>query len=297
MQIDIAIDMKGFTQDARTAIFSYRAAPIQVNYLGYPGTMGCDYIDYIIADKVVIPEENKHYYTEKVVYLPDTYQVNDRTKKISDRIFLREDEGLPSDGFVFCCFNNSYKITPKMLDLWVRILKSVDKSVLWLLSDNETATKNLRDEVYVRGLDPGRLFFSQRIDMEDHLARHRLADLFLDTLPCNAHTTASDALWAGLPMLTCLGEGFASRVAASLLTAMHLPGLITETVEQYESLAIQLATHPEQLQDIKFKLKQNRLTTSLFDTERYTRNLESAFSRMVDRYQQNLSPDHLVVQV
>jgi tetratricopeptide (TPR) repeat protein len=281
--IDIAIDLKGFTQDARTGIFAYRAAPIQVNYLGYPGTMGAPYIDYLIADPVLIPEASRQHYAEKIVYLPDSYQVNDRHRKISDRVFSKADVGLPEQGFVFCCFNNNYKITPEVFDSWMRILKAVPKSVLWLFEDNATAATNLRKEAQQRGVDADRLVFAQRMELSEHLARHRLADLFLDTVPCNAHTTASDDLWAGLPVLTRVGESFASRVAASLLTAIQLPELITETVEHYESLAIQLATHPEQLRAIQAKLEHNRLTTPLFDTERYTRNLESAFMQMVDR--------------
>lgn len=285
LSIDIAVDLKGFTHDERMGVFSYRAAPVQVSYLGYPGTTGTEYIDYLIADRILVPEASQSGYSEKIVYLPDSYQVNDRKRVIAQRQFTRAEVGLPEQGFVFCCFNNSYKITPKVFDSWVRILNAIPMSVLWLYEDNPTAVHNLRQQAVIRGLDPSRLVFAQKMELPEHLARHRLADLFLDSLPCNAHTTASDALWAGLPVLTCKGESFASRVAASLLTAMHLPDLITETVEQYEGLAIKLASHPEQLQHIKVKLKQNRLTTSLFDTERYTKNLESAFIQMVDQCQ------------
>ena len=294
--IDIAIDLKGYTQDSRPGIFSYRAAPIQVNYLGYPGTMGAPYMDYLIADPVLIPEESRQYYAEKIVYLPDSYQVNDRHRKISDRVFTKAEVGLPEAGFVFCCFNNNYKITPVIFDSWVRILNAVPDSVLWLYEENPTAANNLRKEAELRGLNPRRLVFAKQIALPEHLARHRLADLFLDTVPCNAHTTASDALWAGLPVLTRMGESLTARVAASLLNAMGLPELITNTEAQYEALAIELATHPAELKAIKAKLDHNRLTTPLFDTERYTQHLEAAFMQMVERYQADLPPDHLRIK-
>ena len=229
MQIDIAVDLKGFTQDQRAGIFSYRAAPIQVNYIGYPGTMAAKYIDYIIADPTLIPIESQQHYLEKIVYLPNSYQVNDRQRVIADKVFTKEELGLPKDGFVFCCFNNNYKITPDTFGGWMRILKAVEGSVLWLLEDNPTAGINLRKEAQARGLDPNRVIFAKRMKLPEHLARHKAAVLFIDTLPYNAHTTASDALWAGLPVLTCIGESFASRVAASLLNAIELPELITTT--------------------------------------------------------------------
>ena len=245
MEIDIAIDLKGFTLDQRAGIFSYRAAPIQVNYIGYPGTMAADYFDYIIADSTTIPDKSKQHYSEKVVFLPHSYQVNDRQRVITDKVFTKEELGLPNDSFVFCCFNNNYKITPNTFDGWVRILKVVEGSVLWLFEDNPFAVINLRKEAKARGLDPSRLVFAKRMKLPEHLGRHRAADLFIDTLPYNAHTTASDALWAGLPVLTCIGESFASRVAASLLNAIELPELITTTQEQFEALAIELATHQQ----------------------------------------------------
>ena len=285
--IDIAVDLKGLTQDTRLSIFSYRAAPIQVSYLGYPGTLGVDYMDYLIADQTVIAPGTQSYYSEKIVYMPDCYQVNDRKRKISDRNFTRQELGLPDKAFVFCCFNNNYKITPPVFDSWIKILKAVDESVLWLFEDNPKAAENLRKEAQNRGLDPSRLVFAKRMDLPDHLARHRLADLFLDTLPYNAHTTASDALWAGLPVLTCMGSSFASRVAASLLKAVGLPELITETAGQYESLAIELAKDPEKFRVIKNKLAINRVTMPLFDTPRFTRNLEMAYIEMQKRYDLN----------
>jgi predicted O-linked N-acetylglucosamine transferase (SPINDLY family) len=293
--VDIAIDLKGVTQDARLGIFSFRAAPIQVSYLGYPGTLGADYIDYLIADKILIPPQSQQHYSEKIVYLPNSYQVNDRHRVIAPTQFTKQELGLPQEAFVFCCFNNNYKITPDVFDSWVRILKAVDASVLWLFEDNPTASMNLQKEAALRGLDPTRLVFAKRMDMSEHLARHRVADLFLDTLPCNAHTTASDALWVGLPVLTCIGESFASRVAASLLNAIELPELVTETLIDYEALAIELATNPAKLKDIKNKLERNRLTTPLFDTTVFTKHIETAYTKMYERYQTDLLPDHIYI--
>ena len=294
--IDIAIDLKGLTQESRLGIFSYKAAPIQVSYLGYPGTLGTSYIDYLIADKILIPADSQQHYSEKIVYLPNSYQVNDRQRVISQKQFTKQELGLPQEAFVFCCFNNNYKITPDLFDSWVRILKAVDASVLWLLEDNQTAAANLRKEAALRGLDPARLIFAKRMNLPEHLARHKVADLFLDTLPCNAHTTASDALWAGLPVLTCVGESFASRVAASLLFAIGLPELVTATSVEYEALAIELARNPIKLKFIKDKLESNRLTTPLFDTLQFTKHIEAAYTKMYERYQADLSPDHIYIE-
>jgi predicted O-linked N-acetylglucosamine transferase (SPINDLY family) len=291
--IDIAVDLKGFTRGSRLGIFSRRAAPIQVGYLGYPGTTGASYIDYIVADKVLIPEASRQHYAEKIIYLADSYQVNDRQRSISDRVFSRPQLGLPEHGLVFCCFNSSYKITPDVFDGWMRILTRVEGSVLWLLDSNHVARENLRKEAARRGIDPARLVFAKRLPLAEHLARHRAADLFIDTYPCNAHTTASDALWAGLPVLTRMGESFASRVAASLLTAVGLPELITTNQEAYEAKAIELATHPDQLRSIRNRLAANQLTTALFDTERFARNLESAYVRIHERHLAGLPPDHI----
>ena len=295
LEIDIAIDLKGLTQDSRLGIFSFKAAPIQVSYLGYPGTLGVDYIDYLIADKTLIPKTSIHHFSEKIVYLPNSYQVNDRHRLIASTHFTKQELGLPKDAFIFCCFNNNYKITPDVFDSWVRILKAVDSSVLWLLQDNSTASMNLQKEAANRGLDPTRLVFAERMALPEHLARHKAADLFLDTLPYNAHTTASDALWAGLPVLTCIGESFASRVAASLLNAIGLPELITETRVDYEALAIELATNPSKLKEIKEKLAQNRLTTPLFDTVLFTKHIEAAYTLMYERYQADLTPESIEV--
>lgn len=296
MEIDIAVDLKGFTQDQRVGIFSYRAAPIQVNYIGYPGTMGAEYIDYLIADCTLIPNASQQHYSEKIAYLPNSYQVNDRKRQIADKRFSREELGLPQTGFVFCCFNNNYKITPGTFDGWMRILKQAECSVLWLLEDNPTAASNLRKEAEARGVSAERLIFAKRMPLPEHLARHRAADLFIDTLPCNAHTTASDALWAGLPVLTRVGEAFASRVPASLLNAIDLPELITTTQDQYEALAVELATNPARLTDIKQKLERNRLTTPLFDTELFAKHIEAAYTQMYERYQAGLPPEHICVQ-
>jgi len=295
LKIDIAVDLKGYTQDARTGIFAMRAAPIQVNYLGYPGTMGADYIDYLIADTTLIPQSQQAYYAEKIVYLPHSYQVNDSRRVIGDRIPARAEMGLPHNAFVFCCFNNNYKITPEVFDSWMRILKEVGGSVLWLLQGNAAVGTNLRKEAASRGVDPERLVFAERMPLPDHLARHRLADLFLDTYPCTAHTTASDALWAGLPVLTRIGETFAGRVAASLLNATGLPELIVSTPAAYEALAIDLAAHPRKLADIRRKLDDNRLITPLFDTQLFARHIEAGYKAMYDCYHAGRAPDHIYI--
>ncbi len=295
LKIDIAVDLKGFTKDARTGIFAHRAAPIQVNYLGYPGTMGADYMDYIIADQTLIPNEFQAYYAEKVAYLPNSYQVNDRKRLIAEKQFTRQELGLPENGFVFCCFNNNFKILPATFASWMRILKSVDGSVLWLFQDNAWAADNLKKEAEKQGVAAHRLVFAERFPLSEHLARHRQADLFLDTFPCNAHTTTSDALWTGLPVLTLMGQSFASRVAASLLNAIRLPELITNTQEEYEALAIELATNPQKLADINLKLAENRMTAPLFDTALFTKNLEDVYIKMYERYQNDLQPDHIVI--
>jgi predicted O-linked N-acetylglucosamine transferase (SPINDLY family) len=294
--IDIAVDLKGYTQDARTGIFAQRCAPVQVNYLGYPGTMGAPFFDYIVADKVLIPPESQQHYSEKVVYLPHSYQVNDAKRKISDTLFTRQALGLPESGFVFCCFNNNYKILPTTFDAWMRLLKAVDGSVLWLFENNATAAHNLRQEAQARGVEPSRLVFAKHVQLEDHLARHRAADLFLDTLPCNAHTTTSDALWAGLPVLTLMGQTFAARVAASLLTAMDLPELITHTQEDYEARALELAQNPLQLARLKDKLERNRATSTLFNGQLFARHLEAAYVQMHKRHLSGERPELIEVQ-
>lgn len=296
LEIDIAVDLKGFTGDCRTGIFALRGAPIQVNYLGYPGTMGADYIDYLLADKVVIPENQQEYYSEKIAYLPHTYQVNDALREIAECSPTRIEAGLPERGFVFCSFNNNYKINPAIFDVWMRLLRRHDSSVLWLLEDNPIAAANLRMEAVSRGVDSTRLIFAPRVPMEEHLARHRLADLFLDTLPYNAHTTASDALWSGLPLVTCRGSTFAGRVAASLLNAIGLPELVTDTLEQYEALASKLVDHPEMLSAVKDGLLRNRETHPLFDTDLFRRYLETAYVTMWERHQRDEPPESFTVR-
>jgi predicted O-linked N-acetylglucosamine transferase (SPINDLY family) len=297
LEIDIVIDLNGFTKRARTGIFALRPAPVQVNYLGYPGTLGAEYMDYLIADATVIPPELRQYYDEKIVYLPHSFQVNNTTRVVSDRPLSRAELGLPDDAFVFCCFNHNYKITPDAFDIWMRLLHAVEGSVLWLSGGNAAATRNLRLEAEKRGIAPERLVFAMRLEsLAEHLARYRQADLFLDTFYYNAHTTTSDALWAGLPVLTCLGNTFASRVAASLLTAIGLPELITHNHADYESLALELATDPERLAAIRHKLAANRTTQPLFDTARFTRDIEKAYLMMHERYQAGLAAEHIVVE-
>ncbi len=295
MEIDIAIDLAGFTGDSRPGIFALRAAPIQVNYLGYPGTMGAQYMDYLIADKTLIPEESQQHYSEKIVYLP-SFQVNDSKREISDKVFTRKELGLPESGFVFCCFNNNYKITPATFGGWMRILKRADQSVLFLYAENPLVITNLRREADLAGVDSDRLVFGTRLPVPEYLARYRSADLFLDTLPFNGGTTASNALWAGLPVLTCTGEAFSSRMAASLLNAIGLPELITSTKEEYEALAVELATDADKLKAIRQKLQENRLSQPLFDTKRFTRNIENAYTQMVERYQADLAPEDIYVE-
>jgi protein O-GlcNAc transferase len=296
LEIDIAVDLNGFTQGARTGLFALRAAPVQVSYLGYPGTMGADYIDYLIADPTLVPASCQADYREKIVTLPNSFFPSDRRREISDRVFTRSELGLPPEGFVFCCFNNNYKITPDVFESWMRILARVEGSVLWLRESGETAARNLRHAASLRSVDPDRLVFTSRMTLPDHLARHRMADLFLDTLPYNAHSTASDALWAGLPVLTQAGETYAGRVAASLLNAVHLPELVTTARGDYEALAIELATDPDRLASLKRKLADNRLATPLFDTELLARHIEAAYKAMAERHRAGLPPDHIHVQ-
>lgn len=278
--IDIAVDLKGYTKDARTGILAGRCAPIQINYLGYPGSMGADFIDYVIADETVIPVDGLVHFQERVVWLPDSYQVNDATREIHEDAPSRAELGLPENGFVFCCFNGVHKIKPAVFDLWMRLLTKVEGSVLWLLCDDETAQANLRGEAEKRGVAPDRLVFARIRPIAKHLARLARADLFLDTLPYGAHTTASDALWAGVPVLTRPGRAFAGRVAASLLKAVGLPELIAGTPDEYEAIALRLAGNPDMLADLRARLTAARATAPLFDSDRFRRHLEAAFQHM-----------------
>lgn len=296
MEIDIAVDLKGHTKDNRAGAFVIRLAPIQVSYIGFPGTLGMAEMDYIVADPVVLPEAEFPYYDEKVVQLPHSYQVNDRKRKIADETPARVFVGLPETGFVFCCFNNNYKITPEVMDLWARILAAVPGSVLWLLQSNPTSMENLCREAEHRGIERHRLVFAPKMPNDVHLARHRLADLFLDTWPYNAHTTTSDALWAGVPVLACPGRAFASRVAASLVTAAGLPEMVVDSPQAYVDTAVALAHDPERLSALKAKLLRARTEAPLFDTERFARHIEAAYKTMYERYHAGLPPDHIRVQ-
>ena len=293
--LDIAIDLKGYTKDERLSLFSRCLAPVQISYLGYPGTLGADFIDYIVADPTLIPKAKCGYYTEQVIYLPHTYQPTDNKRPISGKVMNREEHGLSSNNFVFCCFNQNYKISPKEFDIWMRLLSKVEGSVLWLLQSNEWAEQNLKHQAEARGVSSKRLIFADKIPQAKHLARQQLADLFLDTFNCNAHTTTSDALWAGLPVVTKLGEGFAARVAGSLLNAIGLPELITTTEHEYEDLILELATNPTRLAEVKKKLATNRISQPLFNTELYTKHLENGYQQAYQNYLDGNSPQTITV--
>ena len=294
MEIDIAVDLSGYTSDSRPDIFSYRPAPIQVNYLGYPGTTGTDYMDYIIADRFVIPESHQQFYSEKVLYLPDSYLPNDSGIRISEHTPTRAECGLPEKGIIFCSFSHDYKISPPIFEVWIRLLHQVPDSILWLMSRNDVSQRNLRLAAEQRGIDPSRLIFAGRVPLvEDHLARYRLADVFLDTHPYNAHTTAADALMAGLPVVTYMGNAFPARVAGSLLQAIGLPELIASSLEEYEQIALQLVTEPSYLTDIKARVMANKAIQPLFDTESFCRNLESIYIAMWRQYQLGEARDAL----
>jgi predicted O-linked N-acetylglucosamine transferase (SPINDLY family) len=294
-KIDIAIDLMGYTKNNRRNIFKKRLAPVQINYLGYPGTTGVKYMDYIIADKVLIPKINQKYFCEKIVYLPDSYQPNGYDKGVSKNKFTRKKLGLPENSFVFCCFNNSHKILPFIFSSWMNILKKTDNSVLWLLSDNEESRKNLSLEAIKNSVNSERLIFAKRFSGEDHRARIKFADLFLDTFPYNAHVTASESLWANVPILTMQGNTFASRVASSLLTVLNLQELITTNIKDYENLAIELASNKYKMKNIKEKLLQNVLKSNLFNINIYIKNIEKAYLEIYERNQKNLPPEHIYI--
>ncbi|WP_162827217.1 tetratricopeptide repeat protein [Pseudolabrys taiwanensis] len=290
LEIDIAVDLNGLTSGARPHVLKRRPAPILVNYLGYPGTCGPSH-DYILADHTVIPEQQFGAYSEEVVWLPDSYLPTDNKRPIAAYPHTRSECGLPDSAFVFCCFNNTFKITPNVFDIWMRLLRTIDNSVLWLGGVNGIAANNLRTEAERRGISSSRLIFADRVQqIAHHLARQRMADLFLDTWPYNAHTTAADALWSGLPVLTCIGNTFPGRVATSLLHAVGLPELVTTSPADYEALALKLALNPAMLADLRTKLKANRDTTALFDTARFTRNIEAAYLEMMRRLRAGLPP-------
>ena len=293
--IDIAIDLKGFTKDNRFELFIERCAPIQISYLGFPGTTGSGCIDYLIADRMIIPDQNKKYYSEKIIYLPNTYQVNDSTLNISEKKFSRKEFGLPENSFVYCCFNNTYKILPEMFHTWIKILDKVQNSVLWLLVDNDIVKNNLKKILVSKGIDQNRLLFTNRMMHSEHLARLKLADLFLDTYPCNAHTTASDSLRSCLPIITLRGNSFASRVTSSLLSSVGLDKLITDTKEEYEELAIKIATENDYFAKIKNELKNNIKTKPLLNTRMFTKNLEKAYFNVYEKYINNNIPETIEI--
>ena len=295
-EIDIAIDLMGPTQGARPAILAYRPAPIQVMYLGYAGSSGAPYVDYILADRIVVPEAEQSLFREKVIYLPETFMGTDSKRAIAVNTPSRADEGLPESGFVFCAFSNSYKISPQIFDLWMEVLRGLDGSVLWLSSANDGAMGNLRKEAQLRGVDPDRLIFARRVARNDeHLARHRLADLFLDTAPLGAHSTVCDALCAGTPVLTCAGATFGGRVAASLVSAVGLTELIVDSLVDYKECALRLARDPQLLASLKAKLAIHRKTCPLFDTERFTRHIEAGFTTIWERHQRGEPPAGVTV--
>ncbi|MDA8802634.1 tetratricopeptide repeat protein [Amylibacter sp.] len=296
-KIDILIDLNGHTINSRTGIFAYKPSKIQINFLGFPGTMGAEFIDYIIADNVVIPNKFNNFYSEKIIRLPHSYMPTDNTRVISNRPITREEMGLPTNSVVLCCFNNTYKISVDEFNIWMRILSKIENSVLWLKMENELAKKNIHIAAEKRGVDPSRIIFADFIKMEDHLARYTLADIFLDTFNFNGHTTAADALWAGTPLITKLGKSFAARVAGSLLTATGLTELITNTEKEYEALIIQLANNPLELEKIKEKLKKNSISNSLFDTEKYTFNLEKAYHKAYENYTKGNNPENITIKV
>jgi hypothetical protein len=293
--IDILVDLKGYTFGARTAVFAYRPAPIQVNFLGFPGSLGAAFYDYVVTDPVVTPQSAAADYDEKFAFLPDCYQPNDSQRAVG-AVPTRASCGLPEQGFVFCCFNNTYKITPDLFDRWCSLLRQVEGSVLWLLDANLQAKESLLREGAARGIAPERFVFAPKLASEEHLARLTLADLVLDTLPYNAHTTASDALWVGVPVVTCPGQTFAARVAASLLTAVGLTETIAASLDHYEAIALRLARDPAGLAALKARLAQARTASALFDSGRFAANLESLYQRMFDRWTAGAAPAHLPPQ-
>lgn len=293
--IQIAVDLKGLTGGARTGIFAGRAAPVQVNFLGYPGSMGAPYIDYLVADRHVVPAPDQIHYREKIITLPRCYQPNDSRRPLPAEAPGRAELGLPERGFVFCCFNNLYKITPGIFAVWMNLLRAIEGSVLWLFEGNNVAMHNLRAAAAARGIDPARILFAPHIELAQHLARYRRADLFLDTTPCNAHTTASDALWMGVPVLTVTGRTFAGRVATSLLHAVGLERLCTESLEEYEAVARRLARAPADLAELKVHLERGRRSFALFDTASYCRDLEAAYVEVWARHERGEPPAALMV--
>lgn len=295
MEIDIAIDLKGYTKDARPGIFAYRPAPIQVSYLGYPGTMGVHYMDYLIADRFVIPETDEKFYSESIVSLPDSYQTNGKNRSVHHPLPLRAECGLPEQGFIFCSFNNTYKNNPTIFNVWMNVLKQVEGSILWLLATTQRFEENIRAEALKRGIDPKRIFFAKNEPPDKHLARIALADLFLDSLPYTAHTTASDALWMNVPVVTCVGSTFPGRVGQSILNAIEMPELVTYSLNEYQQLAIKLATDTAALSVVREKLRQKIQAAPLFDADRFTYHLECAYEEMWKNFKSGKSPKKILV--
>tara|TARA_B100000768_G_scaffold56888_1_gene55302 strand:+ start:682 stop:2736 length:2055 start_codon:yes stop_codon:yes gene_type:complete len=295
-EIDILIDLNGFTDKSRPGIFAYKPSKVQINYLGYPGTMGSEFMDYIVADHILIPNGFEHFYTENIIRLPNSYMPTDNSRVISNQELTRKEFGLPDDGIVFCCFNNNYKISFNEFNIWMRILLKNKNSVLWLKNSNEWSKENIQRAAKGRGVDPLRIIFAEKFSMEKHLASYTLADIFIDTFSYNAHTTASEALWAGLPVITKVGKGFASRVAASLLNAVGLQELITSSEAQYENLILNLTKNPDNLTQIKQKLKQNLLSQPLFDTEKYTSHLEEAYKKVYENSLNSKNKKDIIVE-
>jgi predicted O-linked N-acetylglucosamine transferase (SPINDLY family) len=293
--VDILLDMNGYTRHHRMGILARRPAPIQAGYLGFPGTTGAPYMDYIIADRILIPENERQFYSEQIVHLPETYQANDSKRLFPQHKPERSGCGLPEKSFVFANFNHIHKLTPAIFRVWMRIMREVPGSVLWLLEANAQCSENLRREAAASGVAGERLIFAPQVSQDAHIARLGLADLSLDTSPYNAHTTASDALWVGVPMVTCRGGSFAARVAASLLHAVNLPELVTESLEAYENLILDLARDGRRLQAIRERLAHERLTAPLFDTGRYCRHIEAAYTMMWERFREGEPPQAFAV--
>jgi predicted O-linked N-acetylglucosamine transferase (SPINDLY family) len=295
-EIDILVNLNGYFGAERSGVFALRPAPLQLNYLGYPGTLGASYIDYIVADRWVVPGDQRDQFSERIAYLPHSYQCNDRKKATAGRSFTRVECGLPENGFVFCCFNNNYKIMPEIFGIWMNLLRGTPGSVLWLLEGNAAVKMNLKREAERRGVASERLVFASYVKLDEHLTRYRLVDLFLDTLPHNAHTTASDALWMGVPVVTCVGSTFAGRVAASLLTAIGLQETITSSLADYEELALRLAQDPQFLNRLRARLAANRDRRPLFDTAGFTHHLEAAYKTMWRRHESGLPPETFFIE-
>ena len=293
-QIDIAIDLMGYTGEAnRFGVFVHRAAPIQVNFLGYPGTSGSNCIDYIVADKTLILDEYKKFFSEKIIYLPDTYQPNEETKEISNKNIKKKDIDLPEDKFIFCCFNGHQKITPKMFSIWMEILRNAKNSILWLLKDNDYSEKNLKEFAKKENVDPNRIIFAKRLPLDQHFERLKFADLFIDSFPYNAHTTCSDALRMNVPVVTLKGNSFPSRVAASLLKSLNMEELITNNLDEYKKLILEIYNNKNYHFNLKDKIVKRKRENNLYKSSVYTKNIEQAYFKIYQNYLNGMSPQDL----